>query len=99
MTSIYVDARLPKIIENTNLFDAQYGRPTEQRTLPRYYVIAYLGCTLMLLTCACIDILINEISVNVIYESILRYDRVNIFNGKEYDNCIRYHHHFDPIRT
>ncbi|XP_050054232.1 uncharacterized protein LOC114119935 isoform X2 [Aphis gossypii] len=73
LTSIYVDIRLPKIIENTNRFDSKYGRPTEQRTGPRYYVIAYLGCTLTLLTCGCIDILLNKMSAKVFYESILRY--------------------------
>lgn len=72
LTSIYVDVRLLKIIENTNRFDREHGRPTEQRTRPRYYVIAYLGCTLTLLSCACIDILLNKMSVKVIYESILR---------------------------
>lgn len=73
LTSIYVDMRLPKIIENTNRFDLKYGRPTEQGTRPRYYVIAYLGCTFTLLACGCIDILLNKISAKVFYESILRY--------------------------
>ncbi|XP_060881151.1 uncharacterized protein LOC132952753 isoform X1 [Metopolophium dirhodum] len=73
LTSIYVDMRLPKIIENTNRFDSKYGRPTEQRTRPRYYVVAYLGCTFTLLACGCIDILLNKISAKVFYESILRY--------------------------
>lgn len=73
LTSIYVDTHLPKIIEKTNRFDTEHGRPTEQRTRPRYYVIAYLGCTLTLLSCACIDILLNKMSVKVIFESMLRY--------------------------
>lgn len=78
LTSIYVDMRLPKIIENTYQFDMEHGRPTEKRTRPRYYVIAYLACTLTLLTCACIDILLNKMSVGVIYESILRYQSIDI---------------------
>jgi len=80
LTSIYVDMRLPNIIENTNRFDSKYGRPTEQRTRPRYYVIAYLGCTFTLLACGCIDILLNKMSAKVIYESILRYIRIIIIS-------------------
>ncbi|XP_025208985.1 uncharacterized protein LOC112604248 [Melanaphis sacchari] len=73
LTSLYVDMRLPKIIENTNNFDSKYGRPTEQRTGPRYYVIAYLGCTLTLLSCVCIDVLLNKMSISVFCETVLRY--------------------------
>lgn len=72
LTSLYVDVRLPNIIENTNRFDSEYGRPTEQKSRPRYYVIAYLACMLTLLSCACIDILVNKMSLDIVYESILR---------------------------
>lgn len=72
LTWIYVDIRLPKIIENTNRYDTMHGRPTEQKTGPRYYVIAYLGCTLTLFACASIDILLNKMSIKVILETILR---------------------------
>lgn len=72
LTWIYTDSCLPKIIENINRFDMEHGRPTEHKSRPRCYVIAYVGCTLMLLTCACVDILLNKMAVNVIYKSILR---------------------------
>jgi len=89
LTSIYVDMRLPKIIENTSRFDSKYGRPTEQRTRPRYYVIAYLGCTFTLLACGCIDILLNKLSAKVFYESILRYAFYNNCTTDNKLNIIR----------
>lgn len=70
---LYVDVRLPKIIENTYRFDERHGRPTEYMTRPRYYVIAYIACTLTLLSCASIDVLLNRMSSKAIFESILRY--------------------------
>ncbi|XP_050535855.1 uncharacterized protein LOC126902522 isoform X3 [Daktulosphaira vitifoliae] len=73
LSTLYADIRTPNIIANIYTFDMEHGRPLNRKIGPRYFFIAYVLLTLLILTAVVIDIFTFGLSIRDITESMNRY--------------------------